>query len=321
MQTRKLLVLPEDQFKHFDGDALEGSSEDTLRGHLLLKVGASGRAEDHFRVAFSGIQLQAEFQADQLSHLSDLTAFSFHLECSADSIIIKNNSFVSKWEDLETLVSSGRVQASKRGQPDADADFRAAWATAKTDGVPAGAAIRWAVQACTAYGFKLTLQGLPATARALRKDARLASDHTKGVELASWVALNDMATSGRCDGPSPILFAKDVAKTTSNLNAHLGRLEPGIETLYHSIPVSNGPIKDKQNKSSLNEGRINKDYFTTFRPRGAAETDPPVPQPGSGRGGRVRELSGIEPGDPPVRGGLERQAVRRDRAPAAGRGE
>ena len=61
--------------------------------------------------------------------------------------------------------------------------------------------------------FKFSLQTLPGTARALRKDARLAKDTTRAVELAAWTATSPMAREGGGVGPLPIIFSPDAVAT------------------------------------------------------------------------------------------------------------
>ena len=92
---------------------------------------------------------------------------------------------------------------------------------------PPAAALRWSAQANAAYGFKLALQALPATARSLRKDARLAKDTTKAIELAGWTAVSPMAKEGSGNSPVPITFAPDPAATRTSLAAHPERLYNG----------------------------------------------------------------------------------------------
>ena len=98
---------------------------------------------------------------------------------------------------------------------------------AKTTSRPPAAALRWSAQANSAYGFKLALQALPASARTLRKDARLAKDITKAVELTHWTATSPMAKEGVGCGPVPIVFSPDSAATRENLTAHPERLYTG----------------------------------------------------------------------------------------------
>ena len=89
------------------------------------------------------------------------------------------------------------------------------------------AAARWAMQASPAYGFRLTLQGLPRTAAALRKDGRLSADNTRAVELAGWTAPAAMLTGGDFRGPRPILFAANPVEAQRHIREHPQRLRAG----------------------------------------------------------------------------------------------
>ena len=91
------------------------------------------------------------------------------------------------------MVAMDKLLVSSAEEMDAGPTFREAWEAAKKSPNPPAAALRWSAQANVAYGFKLSLQALPGTTRALRKDARLAKDTTKTVELAAWTATSPMA--------------------------------------------------------------------------------------------------------------------------------
>ena len=125
------------------------------------------------------------------------------------------------------MVAADRLSVSTDQLQDATQQFREAWDSAKKSTRPPAAALRWSAQANYAYGFKLALQALPATTRSLRKDARLAKDTTKAIELAGWTAVSPMAKEGSGNGPVPITFSPDPAATRTSLAAHPERLYNG----------------------------------------------------------------------------------------------
>ena len=230
-------LAPNATFANFDGATRHGADHEGLGGHLLIRVSDHGRLEDHFRIILSGTEdISASFTASALTQDASLDGYIFSLEVAPESIELRNNSFTSKWQDLEQLVASNKILVTHADKPEATAAFRADWDAAKNTDTPVAAAVRWTVQANAVYGFKLSLQGLPATARALRKDARLCADTTRGIELASWVATSPMNPSGHWFGPRPVLFAKDVAAAQSNFHSHPERIKTGNKTLlYYKI--------------------------------------------------------------------------------------
>ena len=179
----------------FETYRIPASTDDgSLQGRLLLAVDASGLLEDHFRIVFGGGQKPStNFSGAKISDHPALTPFRFNLEADPDNIELKKNSFSSKWVDLESMVAADKLLISSAEEMDAGPTFCEAWEAAKKSPNPPAATLRWSAQANVAYGFKLSLQALPGTTRALRKDARLAKDTTKTVELAAWTATSPMA--------------------------------------------------------------------------------------------------------------------------------
>jgi len=221
-------LAPTASFASYTGANRPGADHDSLGGHLLVRISDNGRLEDHFKVVLSGTEnLRATFKADALTQNASLANYQFSIELSPEDIDLRNNSFTSKWQDLELMVAGNKLIVTDSDQTDATAEFRADWDAAKSSGSPVMAALRWTVQAQAMYGFKLSLQGLPATARSLRKDARLCADTTRGVELATWVATSPMNTAGHWFGPKPVLFARDVAAAQSCFQSHPSRIRSG----------------------------------------------------------------------------------------------
>ncbi len=167
-------VRDERFFAGFTGDH---GNEGDMAGHLLLMVDSQGQAEDHFKVVLTGgCTIGHTFPASAVTAAPSLAHYNLTVKRVVGSIHFKNNSFTSEWENLDELVASELIQASSADKEDADDSFRAAWAEAKESEHPAAAALRWSMQANEVHGFDLVLQGMPATARALRCNARLISD-------------------------------------------------------------------------------------------------------------------------------------------------
>ncbi len=218
-------IRPAHEFDQFPGTH---GDEGELCGHLLVEVNAAGRAEDHFRVVLTGgHKLSHTFGASALVDCPALAQFTLTYEKAPASLSFKTNSFATKWENLDELVAAERVQACTDDLDDADDAFRTAWGAAKATDQPAAAALRWALQAHETYGFKVVLQGLPATARSLRSDARLTADSGRTIELASWVAATPMENGGGWKGPAPLLFSTDPAGAALSCGKHPERLSAG----------------------------------------------------------------------------------------------
>jgi hypothetical protein len=220
-------MLPGHQFATYDcPEPAEPGA--TIWAALLVQVSADGRVEDHYRLRVNGSTLlRASATAPELIAAEELASYVFHVEKRPVDLEFRQNMCCTKWEDLEQLVAAGRVHVATHDLEDADELFREDWATAKAADSTLGAALRWAVQAHPAYGFKLALQAMPATADALRKDARLSSDAASCIELASWTAATAMAVEGQWNGPVPTLFATNMQAASSNLRSHPERFSTG----------------------------------------------------------------------------------------------
>jgi len=227
-------LAPNASFASYTGADRPGADQDGLGGHLLVRISDNGRLEDHFKVVLSGTEsLTATFKAGSLIQNAGMANYLFTIEMSPEDIELRNNSFTTKWQDLEPMVASNKLLVQNPDQTDATAEFRADWDAAKASGTPVMAALRWTLQAQAMYGFKLSLQGLPATARALKKDARLCADTTRGVELATWIATSPMNSAGHWFGPKPVLFARDVAAAQACFQSHPSRIRTGNLSAKH----------------------------------------------------------------------------------------
>lgn len=220
-------ILPHAEFGRYRVPEAAAADDDALTARLLVQVGPSGRLENHFRIAIGGRgQVRAKFPAAMVINSPALAALTLAFELDAQEISPLQNGFSTKWEDLGDLVASGRIHAFTATGGDAEADFRRLYESARKAEEPTATALRWSVQANEAYGFELCLQALPATARALRRDARLSSDETRAIHIAVWPAITPLDDTIWI-GPVPTLFTKDAAQTASNLQEHPDRFLSG----------------------------------------------------------------------------------------------
>ena len=226
MHINVLETRPATEFGSYRPPAVAG--DDSLQGHMLIRVSSAGRLEDHFRVTVGGTNLiAANFSGPDISDHPALAAFQFRLEIDPTNITFKANSFSTKWEDLKPLVAAECILVSTNEEDDAGALLKRKCEAAKKSATPPAASLHLSMQANTSYGFKLALLALPATARALRKDTRLCKDSTRSVELSSWIAASTLASEGSWTGPLPILFTPDAAATRASLTSHPERLTLG----------------------------------------------------------------------------------------------
>jgi hypothetical protein len=227
MAYRDLRVYPEGQWATHDG--LAGAEAGaTLWGLLMARVGSDGRLDDHFQIRLAGSQtITARFAAGQVTSDADLSHYNFVMERRPRDIVMKNNSFTSKWENLEALVAGNRAMAVTEDNANADLEFREAWVRAKAADPTLGVAIRWSVQAHPAYGMRLVLQAMPSTAKDLARDARLSADQAACIVIGSWTATAAMGGEGQLKGPVPTLFSADPVAAEANIKRHPDRLSSG----------------------------------------------------------------------------------------------
>ena len=216
-------IRPRQQFELFPGDR---GGDGPLSGHLLVQVEDCGQVGDHFRVALTGgSRLTATFNANLLLSDPGLGHFEATVDKPPTDIKFKTNSTVSKWENLEDLVSAESVLVSTDESEDAEEEFRAAWRAASSGDTKPAAALRWSLQADVDHGFDVVLQAMPASARSMRGDARLMADSCRTIELARWPATSLMTADRK--SPKPLLFADDPAAATSAFAKRPARLEKG----------------------------------------------------------------------------------------------
>jgi len=218
-------VLEESQFDGYPGDQ---GRQGSLSGHILVRISDAGRSEEHFRVALTGSSpVSHTFPITDISLVGSLSHYSITVEADPDDLVFKPNTFVSKWENLDDMVAAERARDTTDEDEDADDAFRASWAAAKDEGETVAAALRWSIQGHRTGNLELVLQALPATARAVRGDARLMSDAAAAIELARWKLDTQRTESGPLQGPRPILFAGDAAAAKDALEHHPDRLNKG----------------------------------------------------------------------------------------------
>jgi hypothetical protein len=195
---------------------------------LLLQVDGSGHTGEGFRFAVSSERISATIWSRDLYDIPELEGYRLDYEVRGEDIEIRPNSLASKWEDLETLIGRERILVSEPDGSDIlNSRFREKLSSAKLDDDRLGASVRWAVQASPRGELKLVLQGLPATARALRAEPRLAADDTAAIHLDIFETDSNLQKSGPSRGPIPVLFARDPEAVHEALVLHPSRLLTG----------------------------------------------------------------------------------------------
>jgi hypothetical protein len=195
---------------------------------LLLQVDGSGHAGEGYRFAVSSERISATVWSRDLFDVPELEGYRFDYEIRGEDIEIRPNCLASKWEDLEMLIGREKILVSDPDGGDfVNGRFREKLTAAKKDNDGLGAAIRWAIQASPRGELKLVLQGLPATARALRAEPRLAADDTAAIHLDSFETEADIQQNGPSKGPIPVLFARDPDTVLEVLALHPGRISAG----------------------------------------------------------------------------------------------
>jgi hypothetical protein len=195
---------------------------------LLLQVDGSGHAGEGYRFAVSSERISATVWSRDLFDVPELEGYRFDYEVRGEDIEIRPNSLVSKWEDLEMLIGREKILVSDPDGSDVvNGRFREKLTAARMDNDRLGATVRWAIQASPRGELKLVLQGLPATARALRAEPRLAADDTASIHLDSFEAEANIQQNGPSKGPIPVLFARDPDAVLEILTLHPSRLLAG----------------------------------------------------------------------------------------------
>jgi hypothetical protein len=195
---------------------------------VLLQVDGSGHAGEGYRFTVSADRISTTIWSRDLYDVPELEGYQLVYEVRGEDLDIRPNSMASRWEDLETLIGKEKILVTEPSEDDImNSRFRELLAAAKAENNKLGASIRWAVQASPRGELKLILQGLPASARALRADPHLAADdaatiHTENLEVDA-----DIQKEGPDSGPIPVLFARDPDTVIESLARHPDRLRAG----------------------------------------------------------------------------------------------
>ena len=204
----------------------EEETED-LSARLLVQTTVAGEAEDNFRIKIHGGALDCDIWVRDVSPISSLRPYRLRLEARGGGIDLRTNTTASAYENVATLTASGALTAFEgSGTEDKTAEFNRLLGAAKEEDPEAGLAIRWAVRAAGMTRIKLVLEGLPASAKTIRRDGRLTSDTTPGVLIKSWPLSGPMAAAG-LSGPIPVLFSTQPEETKARLDRDPGALKTG----------------------------------------------------------------------------------------------
>lgn len=234
-------VRPLNEFDAYDVGEGSSNGRHELRSAILAHVSKTGHLDEHFRPVVRGADpIVADFNGSAVTSLAAFTAYRFHMEQHPADVKVKINTFSTKWEDLDALVAADRMRVQLANNTEAKEHFRLAVEAAKAADAPLSVAVRWSIQASGAYGLKLVLQAMPASARELRRDARRTADDAAAIALATWSAPADMMTK-LVSGPKPVLFARDPPQALAALAEHPANAKPGeiktVNKIYYLRPV------------------------------------------------------------------------------------
>lgn len=222
-------TCPWEIHKYPDYRAFSGPGQtDDVTVHLLLHVNPAGHCVEAFRCAVNGPSLDIDFRGEDVFQLELLHPFHFRYSVDTDNIDIKANAFSSKWQDFEDLLARGFISAFRSGQKeDKTTDVRKIMEDVGKSDQNFGASLRWAVQAKEDDSIKLSLQCLPRAASRLKRDSKLCTDECPSIILESVTAVTNFTTEGPCQGPKPILFARDPEAVKKTLTEHPNNLYTG----------------------------------------------------------------------------------------------
>jgi len=188
----------------------------------------------------SGPSLDIDFRGEDVFQLELLHPFLFRYSADADTIDIRANAFSSKWEDFEDLLARGFISAFRSGQKeDKSADVRKIMEDVRKADQNFGASLRWAVQAKEDDSLKLSLQCLPRAASRLKRDSKLCTDECPTIILESMTAVTDFTTDGPCQGPKPILFAREPETAKKALTENPDNLYTGWSNTLTKKGIAN----------------------------------------------------------------------------------
>ena len=189
-----------------DGD----DHDDHLKALFLLQVSESGRAEDNFRFTIEGdVTIKVDFWGEDLLPTKSFKPFSLSWEIQPEDIELRRNSLSGTWINLQQAISEGTVLVHKKDSNSrTKEEFLDLW---------------------VAYegGLKLDLQGMPGMASTLKRDPRLSCHSCPAVTLSTLELAVNMEQDMPLNGPIPILFTRNEAKTAANLKRNPEAISPG----------------------------------------------------------------------------------------------
>ena len=207
-----------------DGD----DHDDHLKALFLLQVSESGRAEDNFRFTIEGdVTIKVDFWGEDLLPTKSFKPFSLSWEIQPEDIELRRNSLSGTWINLQQAISEGTVLVHKKDSNSrTKEEFLDLWEAEKASNPNFGAAICWAILAYEG-GLKLDLQGMPGMASTLKRDPRLSCHSCPAVTLSTLELAVNMEQDMPLNGPIPILFTRNEAKTAAYLKRNPEAISPG----------------------------------------------------------------------------------------------
>ena len=144
------------------------SSSGTTVLSLLIQAGSDGRLADNFRLVLTAARNSAmDFDGSACLEHVRFHHYQFRCEFQPADLDFQLNRLSTKWENLEDLVSAGRLLVIAGDEEDDDTDgqsFLELWAKHRDDGHPPACALRWLVSLDDDLNFVLLLESLPTSA-------------------------------------------------------------------------------------------------------------------------------------------------------------
>lgn len=279
-------------FQIFQDEAEE--EKDDLSVRLLVQTSPEGEAEENFRIKTHGGDLDSDIWVKDLSSEASLGGYRLRYETRGGAVDLRTNTTAAVWEDIETLAASGAVVAyNGTSKDDITAEFREKLGRIKEANPEAGMSIRFAVRAAGANKLRLVLEGLPAPAKKLRRDSRLAADTTPGILLKSWLLKGPMAYTG-IGGPIPVLFSSRPDETKARLDEDSSILTPGLRAVHRRLVDCRNLQLEEAEEMVRHPFEVD-----CRRPFGEEIREPKSPEPGPSGVGQKRTGEEATSGAPP----------------------
>jgi hypothetical protein len=194
-----------------------------------------GYSIESYRICLEGGKVALDFWGQDVAPLAFLKGVRFLIEIESGDVVLSQNSFKSKWINLEDYLESRQIKAFRgKTSEDITVEILKMLKDMKTSHPDRGAAIRWSVQARGCARIVLVLQTLPLSAGKLQKQAWLSGDDVVAVLLGQIPLRAELSQIGSMGGLVPVLFSRDPVDLYRHLQEDPVQL---VRSKYKSIPV------------------------------------------------------------------------------------